>query len=651
MRKTLSILTVFIGLNALLGQSSDQQVLLKINNKDVTKEEFLRIYNKNRGIESGNALTVDEYLQLFINYKLKVEEAEALGYDTMPAFIKEMDGYKKQLSKPYMESDDRLEAACQEEYKRMHEEVNASHILVMHNFTSQPKDTIEAYKKILAIRQRIIAGEPFDQVAASASDDKSASINGGNLGWFTALRMVEPFEDACYNMKVGELSGIVKTQFGYHIIKLNGRRPNKGDMNISHIFALLPTNFTEAEKEAAKQKIDKAYSELQAGVIWDTVVARYSEHKGTAKKGGRLGWVNMSSVPSEFIDQCYDMKIGDYSQPFSTGHGFHIVKLNERRPVASYDELKSEISKNVKNSPNFTATSKEILTNQIKNEYHYVDSSQNIIPFYTLCDSSMLTGKWDYNKAKGMNRPVFKIGDKTYSQFDFAKYIAAKKLYNRGISIPVNIDLRFKDYVETELADYAEERLPSKYPELKYLLDEYHDGILLFNLTENVVWKKAIEDTAGLKAFYDQLPQKYTWGERIVLSKYTFKDSSKVETLLKMIKKNAKVEDISAKLCPKDSVPCVSVAEYKYEKGDNSMADSVAWKPGSYITTKDGSKPVLFYVKQILPPQTKLLSDAKGLYTADYQNQLEKNWVATLRNKYSVQINNDVLEEIKKVQK
>jgi peptidyl-prolyl cis-trans isomerase SurA len=655
MRKTLSLFATIFGLSTLIGQTSEQEVLLKINNKEVTKDEFLRIYNKNRGIETDNSLSVDDYLQLFINYKLKVEEAENLGYDTVPAFVKEMGGYKKQLSKPYLENDDMLESNCQMEYQRMHEEINAAHILVMHNFTASPKDTIEAYNKALSIRQRILAGEPFASVAAAMSDDKSAVENGGNLGWFSALRMVDPFENACYNLKVGEISDIVKTQFGYHIIRVNGRRPNKGDINVSHIFTSIPKNSTDAEKQTAKQKIEKAYSELIAGAAWDSVTAKYSEHPGTASKGGKLGWVNMNSIPSEFIDACYDMNPGEYSKPFLTNFGYHIVKLNETKPVAPYEELKSEISKKVKLSPAFVATTKETLTSRIKKEYGFKSFEENIVPFYTLCDSTVLRGKWDYNKAKDLTKPVLTIGDKTCTQFDFAKFIAEKKLYNVGISVPINIYNRFNDYIEKEVIAYEEERLPLKYPELRYLLEEYHDGILLFNLTEDVVWKKAIDDTAGLKSFYDQLPEKYSWGQRIVLTKYSYSDSTKLDALLKLAKKNSKgtvkAEEFSAKLCPTDSLPCVSITELKYEKGDNSLADSITWKPGSYLPTKDGNKFVLFYVKQILQPQTKFLTDAKGLYTADYQNYLEKNWINLLRNKYNIQINNEVLEGIKKEQK
>lgn len=651
MKKTLFILSAIFGFSSLIGQATDKEILLKINNSEVTKDEFLRIYNKNKGIEADNKLSVDEYLQLFINYKLKVEEAENLGYDTVPGFIKEINGYKKQLSKPYLESDDVVESKSKVEYERMKEEINASHILVMHNFDVAPKDTMKAYNQAQAIRKRLIAGEPFEEVAKAMSDDKSAIDNGGNLGWFSAQRMVDPFEDACYKLKVGDISDIVRTQFGYHIIKLNGRRPYKGTMNISHVIAVFSKNASDAEKEAAKQKIDKAYADLQAGVPWDTVAVRYSEHKNTAGKGGKLGWVNSYNVPSEFNETIYDLNPGEYTKPFASRYGQHIARLNERKPLEPYDDIKSEIAKKVKSSPDFNSITKNSLVNRIKNEYGFKAYEENVTPFNTLCDSSMLVGKWDYTVAKDMVLPVFTIGDKTFNQYDFAKFIAERRLYNRSVPIPANVHARFNAFIEENVIGYEEDKLPSKYPDLRYLLEEYHDGILLFNLTENMVWKKAIEDTVGLTTFYNQLPEKYSWSQRISISKYTYSDSSLIKPLLKLAKKSAKngtnAEALSAKLCPNDSLPCVSVVAVKYEKGDNSLIDSIEWKPGSYLVSKEGNKQVLFYVNQILSPEIKKLTDAKGLYTADYQNFLEKNWIESLRNKYNIQVNNEVLDKIK----
>jgi peptidyl-prolyl cis-trans isomerase SurA len=651
MSKNLFILMSFIALQFVCNLTN-AQTLMTIGDKDITKDEFLRIYNKNRGIEAESDRSIDDYLQLFINYKLKVIEAENLGYDTLSSFIKEMNGYKFQLSNPYLDNNDLLDFYVKESYERLQEEINASHILCMVNFDAFPQDSTKAYNKAMEYRKRIIAGEPFEEVANSTIDKKTAKNDGGKLGWFTANKMVYPFESACYNLKVGEVSMPVKSQYGYHIIKINGRRKNPGELAVSHITILYPENGTELDKQAARQKIDKAYAELKAGKPWKAVVENYSEHERTRKKGGNLGWIKQGMAPEIFADTLYKLKPGEFSNPFKTEGAFHIVKLDSIKPIAPFDSIKASLTKKVKLSNDFIKLSKEKQTEKIIKEYGFKKYFENIKPLYTLVDSGMYKGRWDYTKARDMKDPVFTIGDTTFNQFDFARFINEKRMYNRGVPLNVSVDTRFNEFVDAKSLEYAIKQLPSKYPELKYLLDEYHDGILLFNLTEEKVWKKAIDDTAGLNNFYNQLSQKYSWGERVRISKYIYSDSTIINTLLKVAKKNAKKgssgQGLSAQICPNDSIPCVTVTELKYEKGDNAIVDSIAWKTGAYLQTKDKNNFVLFFVDEILPQQIKKLEDSRGLYTADYQNYLEKKWIDELRAKYSVKINSDVLENIKK---
>jgi peptidyl-prolyl cis-trans isomerase SurA len=557
------------------------------------------------------------------------------------------------LSEPYLENKVLLDSYVKESYKRMQEEINASQILVSVNFDSHPEDSTKAYKKAMEVRQRIIAGEPFEEVANSMADGNS-KVNGGKLGWFTANKMVYPFETACYNLKVGEISMPVKTQYGYHIIRVNGRQKNKGELAASHIIVFVPKDATDLDKQAAKQKIEKAYAELKAGTPWGKVVETYSEHERTKKKEGRLGYINRGMSQDFLWDTLYNLKPGAYSAPFKSEAAYHILKLDDIKPIEPFDSLKSSMTDNFKISVEYVSKSEEELTEKILKEYGSQKFFENVKPFYSLVDSSIYVGKWDYKKAKDMVKPVFTVGNKTYNQYEFAKYINDRGFYNRGIALNLCVDDRFEEFINEKAAEYEKENLPSKYPELKNLLDEYHDGILLFNLTEEKVWKKAIDDTAGLKKFYDELPQKYSWGERVKISKYIYADSSMINALLKLAKKNAKnpanSKLLSQQLCPKDSLPCVAVTELKYEKGDNAVGDSITWKAGAYLQTKDKDKFVLLYVDSILPSQIKKLQDARGLYTADYQNYLEKKWIDELRNRYVIKINNEVLENIKKEQ-
>jgi peptidyl-prolyl cis-trans isomerase SurA len=453
MRKYLFFLISLITFQVICYQSN-AQVLLTIGDKEITKDEFLRIYNKNRGIESESDRSVDDYLQLFINYKLKVTEAENLGYDTMSSFINEMNGYKIQLSNPYHDDNDLLDLRVKEAYERLQEEVNASHILSMVNFDFNPQDSTKAYNKALEIRQRILAGEPFEEVANSMNIDKSAKQDGGRLGWFTASKMVYPFESACYNLKVGEISMPVKTQFGYHIIKVNGRRKNRGELAVSHIMVLIPVNATDLDRQAAENKIDKAYAELQAGTPWAKVVEAYSEHEHSNKKGGKLGWIKQGMVPEAFSDTLNSLKQGAYSHPFTSEAGYHIVKLDSVKPIASFDSLKTSLIKKIQLTPAFTKLSTEQRTEKIIKEYGSQRFYENITPFYTLVDSGMYKGKWDYKKAKDMVKPVFTIGNKTYNQYDFAKFIADKKLYNRSIALHLCVDDRFIEFIDAKALEY-----------------------------------------------------------------------------------------------------------------------------------------------------------------------------------------------------
>ena len=652
MKKTISILATIISLQFSFYQTGSQ-VLLTIDTNKITKDEFLRIYNKNSNIETGDKKTVDEYLDLFINYKLKVIEAEKLGYDTVSSFIKELSGYQDQLSKPYLENNKVFDDFTKAAYQRLTKEVNACHILISLGKDPSPKDTLLAYNKAISIRKRILAGEPFGEVAKATSDDPTAKQNGGSLGWFTAFQMVYPFETACYNLPIGQLSMPVRTVFGYHILKVIDSRPNRGEVLVYHIMAHFSQKDTEAEKQAAKAKIDKAYAELQNGEKWENVVAKYSDHKASISKGGKIGWVKAGIVPDDFLDACFSIDSGKYSKPFLSMYGYHIVKVEGRKPIPSFDNLKDDYEKKIKSSQFVIDLAQQDLLNNIKKEYGFKKFDANLETLYSLVDSNSLrSGNWNYNIAKNMLNPVFSIGNKQYSQYDLAKFIGEKVFQNRGSKLENVKDKWTNDFINDKLIVYEKEQLPSKNPELKYLLDEYHDGILLFNLTEDKVWKKAVEDTTGLVNFYKQSPEKYRWKTRVQIAKYTYLDSSLLNPLMKLAKKRIKSEasakQLSGTLCPKDTIPCINITELKFEKGDNAIGDSIKWIPGAYLTSKVKKKYILYYVEKILPEQTKKFEEARGLYTADYQNYLEKQWMQQLRNKYAIHVNNDVLENIRR---
>lgn len=630
--------------------TSNGDILLTIDSTQVTADEFMRIYNKNSSITLAEKKSVDDYLDLFINYKLKVVEALDLGYDTVASFIKEMDGYADQLAKPYLDNANILDSFVEESYNRFKEEINASHILLRLPEQALPEDTLRVYNQIMQYRNAYVKGESFEKIIKDNSPDPRQEI-GGDLGWFSAMRMVYPFEIAAYNTPVGQVSMPIRTQFGYHLIKVNDRRNNLGEVNVRHIMAMYPPNNpSELDKAAAKQKIETAYKELQADTAWDRVVDKYTEHRATASRGGSLGWMRSGMAPDKFMDVCFKMKDSVYSEPFETEYGWHIVMVDQKKPIMSYEEYQEANGKRIKQSVEVKQWSARQHINRVKEEYGSTYDPKALDEVLQAADSSWLADGWSALLVYPSNKVVFTIGEKQLDQVAIANYLKDSKLIQFEKNIPL-LTQKVNEYFSYEVLQYERKQLPVKYPEYRALLEEYHDGILLFNLTEDKVWHKAVEDSAGLEAFYNGLPEKYQWEKRLMVTKYTYPDSAMTGKLIKVAKQRAKknwsAKEVSALVCGQDTLPCISLETKKYEKGDNAVADSMNWKANTYMVSKNKTNWVVYFAEGVLPAKQKELCDARGLYTADYQTFLENEWISELRKKHSVVVNTEVLNSLK----
>jgi peptidyl-prolyl cis-trans isomerase SurA len=626
------------------------KVLLTIDDHKITKSEFERIYRKNNTSTVYDSKTVEEYLELFINYKLKVIEAESLGYDTNKSFIKELNGYREHLIKPYLEDDNIKERYLREAYDRTVTEVNVSHILVKFPRNYKPEDTLEAYNKINQIRERILAGESFEDVARETSEDPSAKENGGKLGWFKAFRMVYEFENASYNNPVGVVSKPFKTNYGYHIIRVNDKRPSRGMIKLAHIMARFSSVDNEEEVKKAEEKINMCYDLLKEGTPFGDVARKYSEDRGSASQGGVLRWIRSGILVDSLENILYNLgDSGTISEPMKLDFGWHIFQLIKVQPVGTYEEEKPELEKDLRRNPRYKLIQKERISN-IKKENNFVEYRNNLENIVDILDTTIYEGKWDYTLADELIEPLFKIGDREYLQKDFAEYIS-KGRYRKNMPFDIIVNTKYDEFVEAEVVNYEKSTLEDKYPELRYLMQEYHDGILLFNLTDSVIWSKAIKDTAGLEKFYNSNKSKYMWEERADVSIYTLEDSTLLEKAEKLALMRAKKEiskkDLMSELCPENIRKCVSVEDNKFEKGDNELIDKMTWEEyNSEVFSKD-NKINLVVINGILEPGPKLLDEARGLVTADYQNYLDAEWIKALRNKYNIEVDRKVLKKVK----
>lgn len=643
----LTSIAVFTLSQTLKAQNSDP-VLLRISGENITKSEFERVYYKNNNKETANdEKSVREYLELYINYKLKVKEAESLKMDTVQTFRDELNGYRKQLAQPYLTDKNVTEDLIKEAYERMKSDVNASHILIKCAADALPKDTLAAYNKALKIRDKIIKGTSFQTIARDSSDDPSAKENGGDLGYFTAMQMVYPFETAAFNTKPGQMSMPVRSRFGYHIIKVNDIRPAVGEIRAAHIMIKAGSTDSDSIKDNAKKKIDEIYLKVKAGEKFEDLVNQYSEDKGSQKNGGALPWFGTGRMVPEFEKAAFALRNdGDYSDPVKTSYGWHIIKRLEKKAIPTFEEKKGELKNNVMRDSR-SEMSKTALVNQIKKEYQFKEIVKNKEEFIASLDSNLVNGTYTDSSAINFTKPLFTIASKTYTQKDFATYIMNNQQKKTGSNAQQIGYSHYDNFVSESCVNYEESQLDSKYPEFKALMQEYRDGILLFDLTDKMVWSKAVKDSVGLQGYYDKHKTNYMWGDRIDAVVYTCANADIAAKVRKMLKKGKSDNDISGEI-NKESTLNLNIKSGKFSKGDNEMADAVAWTPGISNDINKNNQVTFVRVKEKIAPAPKSLDEARGLVTADYQSYLEKTWIDELRSKYTVDVDQGTLSTVYK---
>ncbi len=637
-----------LSLTSFAQQLSDK-VFLTLGDEKITCGEFERIYLKNNQATAGvDTKTINEYLNLFINYKLKVLEAKNLKLDTSANFKNEYFGYRKQLALPYLTDPETEQQLINEAYDRMRYEISASHILIAIPENATPADTLRLYDKIITIRNRILNGEPFEVVARATSDDPSVRNNNGFLGYFTVFQMVYPFETAVYNSTPGSVSMPIRTRYGYHLIKVQDKRPAQGQVKVAHIMIAVPKDASLDQQEKAKQKIDSLYRLIKNNEDFATLAKNYSQDPGSAKMGGELPWFGTGRMIPEFEQKAFGLAHdGEVTEPFQSAFGWHIVKRLSRKEIGTFDEMLPEIKKRLSNDAR-SSFSRDKLISKLKKEYNFAEDTVSMKSLAGFMDSSIFKGNWAIPNIKNA-KPVFSFANKSNSQADFARYIfnnQRKPLRGSFLSIT---RILYADWVKETLLNFEESRLEQKYPDFKYLMQEYYDGILLFDLTDKMVWSKATKDSAGINNFYKLHKQDYKWGERIHLVTYSFSDekiSSKlVKEITKRKPKNLKPEDIALKF-KKGKEPLVTV-EYRIANPDEDIVkDYKTWKNSiSGVTTRDDKK-VVKEILEVTSGDIKLLDDCRGQVISDYQQYLESEWLNELHQKYQVKVDQEVFGKL-----
>lgn len=614
---------------------------MTIGDKKITKSEFQYIWNKNNTESSLEKQSLDEYVDLFVNFKLKVAEAEAQGLDKNKSFVDELNGYRRQLVAPYLtdkETEDRLVKLT---YDRMREYVEVSHILVQVSPFATPEDTLKAWNKINDVYKRVIADKAdFAELATTYSDDVTKT-QGGYIGFVTGIRFVYSFENGIYGTSTGAISQPFRTEYGYHIVKVHSRRPAYGRYKSAHIMIKVKESASSETQEVAKKAIYNVYDLLKKGGDFKKLAKQYSDDSSTSENGGDLGMIYCGSLPIEYEEAVFDLEKNTYSEPIKTKYGWHIIQVEEAESYPSLEMMREDIN-DIISKDERADEPRAVLVEKLKKEYGSSVDERMLHTINLAYDNLRL--KKDSSAIKNLamsNSRLFSIGKTTYSSKDFMAYLLAKPV------LANNITKAFDGFVKDKVIAFEDAQLEKKYPEFGHLMQEYRDGLLLFEVSSKEVWDKASADEAGLKNYFEANKKSYTW------EKPRFKGFL-VECTSKEVAEKAKIRFGQL---PADSIIPVLDREFNnestmslaiqrglFEEGDNSVVDRQIFKVTP--TVVESNFPESFLEGKLLKNGPEELSDVMGLVISDYQNLLEKKWLETLQKKYSVSINQAVLKSV-----
>ena len=627
-----------------------KEVLVVVGTISIDKEEFLQLLSKERESESpANSLTRKEFeenFESFLTYKLKVIEAESIKLDQLEEFNLEFSSIKESLIAPYLIKNSIEEGEVKKVYARLQEIVRAKHILFQFPPNPKKEDSIAVLQLALKVKTELENGADFSALASTYSDDPSAKVNKGDLGYFTGLQMVQQFEEAAYTLPVGSISDPILTDFGYHIIQVSGRQANPGEVQVSHILVRFELE-NPSQEENARRKISDIYAEIQKeSTIWEEIVQTYSEDPASKSAGGLLPWFGVGTMIPEFEVAGFSLtEIGEVSPPIKTAYGYHILRLEGKRGLEPYEEVEQSIrSKILRNSKTGMIQSQVVAIQ--KSRYGF---QENELGISTVAGAVTATDILSFGAAiqekKLGNTELFKVNTSSYTVGDLVNFMQTKEMTPKGIG--TFFELWLDKFTEATLAKTEEVDLEKNNKAYQMLLKEYRDGILLFSLTNQEVWQKGLNDSLGQQAFFEKNNQKYQWKGRVQAYLTKVNDASKLENARKYLQNKGFDTDSFAAFEAdyRSNYPDAYATEsgtFEYEA--HPILSKVDLNTPYQELVIEGTSYVLV-VGKVYPPGPRKFEEARGLIIRDYQEFLEQALTKRLKEKYPIQINAGVKEK------
>ena len=620
-------------------QITENDILLTISGEPVSANEFMRVYNKNLNlVQDDSQKEVDSYLELFVNYKLKLAEAKALRYDKDPAYINEFMSYKNQLIQTYLTDKNVTDDLVREAYYRTENEVKAQHILVL--LDEVETDTLAAYSKIEAYRERFL-NEDFESLKKELHNGKSVFVE--DLGYFSAFKMVYNFESVAYATKVGSVSQPFRTRFGFHVVKVLDKRKSKGQVSVAHIMI---ANTQKDTTLVAKDRIQELHRLLLQGEDFGELAKQFSDDKSSSIRGGELKPFKSGQINSEIFETtAFELSPSNpISIPIQTQFGWHILKYINRKQVQSFEELQSELESRVGKDSRSQLVKAKMLE-QLLAEYQIETPNSNLAKFESNLNYNTSKNVWELPSNFNKSQSFLNIKNQTHTYLDFLEFLNNNlKSIKKEWPTSVVVKKQYASFLEKSVFRYKEENLEKENKEFSYILNEYREGLLLFELMQDKIWEGAKNDSIGLQEFYNLNKQNYIWPDRIEGSVARSSNAKYIKKVRKYWAKNKSIKLIDEVLNKKQQNVIFSNGEL--ELGHPTLPKSIPYKTGLSNVIKENSNFYVINVTALKPTTLKTFEEAKGQLLADYQIVLESEWINDLRAKFKVVINQDVLAKV-----
>jgi peptidyl-prolyl cis-trans isomerase SurA len=615
-------------------------------------------------------------LQLYIRFKLKIQDAVEAGQNENSAYLQELAMYREQLARNYLYDREVTADLIEEAYDRMRSEVRVSHILIACPRGANAQTEAQAKGRIEEIYQQLKrnnTAENFASLAETNSDDPGTKSAGGDLGWMTAMQVVYEFENYAYNTPEGDISPVFRTDFGYHILRVTAKRPNRGDIKVRHILIRVTAPGEEYD-DAALKKIEEIRAQISSGQSsFEEMARNYSEDYNSRYNGGVMDYVNTPQYIGDpdrqkWVDQAFLLtEPGQISPVFRTNYGYHLVQLMDIKPMASFDQMRSYLKQQVQQNAR-SKVSIDALVNKVKKENNFTENKAAYQAFLSVLDSSFVQGAFqvdalpksyskDGKRFNLLDMELFRLGNDDYTVEDFALYLQTNR-HVMNMDMAAAYEAEYQAWVSQSCVENQNEHLDERSAEFRDIYQEYREGILMFNRMQELVWDKANNDSIGLAQFFHANRADYRWNDRYHVDIYYCSDAKMMKTVSKQVKKGIQADSL-LRMHTKNNPLGFNYRMGYYQWSDTGLVPNPAVLNALFSNSSYRSQTGIIKMNQIgedwvvvnlhgfLPSGPKELSECRGPVTSRYQEELEQRWMDDLESRYEVSINYETVEALK----